>query len=96
MAADDFIGSHDSAIDLDDASWDSELEVSETQFETLEAGGMSSENECDSVLAIGHCRSVAHHPQVVTQITEIRSRELLGVLVIGHCRSVAPDSCQLR
>ena len=62
-AADDLPGPANSAIDLDDASWDSELEVTETQFETSEAGEMSNDDEFDGVLAIRHGRSVAHRTQ---------------------------------
>ena len=62
-AADDFTGSHDSAIDLNDTSWDSELEVSETQFETSDVGEMSNEIESDGVLEFRHSRYVAHRTQ---------------------------------
>ena len=48
-AADDFTGSHDSAIDLDGASWGSQLEVSETQFETSDVGETSNEIESNGV-----------------------------------------------
>ena len=41
----------------------SELEVSETQFETLETGKMSQDDEFDGVLVIRHSRSVAHRTQ---------------------------------
>ena len=43
--------------------YDSEVEVSEIQFKTLETGEMSRDDEFDGVLAIRHGRSVAHRIQ---------------------------------
>ena len=52
---------HMASDDLND-SYDSELEIIETQFDTSEAGEMSN-GEFDGVLEFGHCRSVAPQTQ---------------------------------
>ena len=45
LAADEFTCFHDPAIDLDGTSYDSELKVSETQFEISDVGEMSNDIE---------------------------------------------------